>query len=252
MLTVREVEIHNALLNKEIFPVYQIITDKNKKGRGFEILLRWKRNGKMIKPACFLTEVISFELWLQITSMVIDSAVSGINKYEGKYYFSINIPPQLAFGNSLPVMAKKAVTMLIKPQWAVNLVFEFAETIDVTKDKEIPVTMKRLRNTGCRLFLDDCFSNHQSMLPIRQVRFDGLKLDKDIVDNFVTNDHDHYLIKAMQIYCDMTGSDCIAEGVDSKDKFEKLVALGVKSFQGYYLANEVIEDELDRMVRLFS
>lgn len=250
--TDKEAEIFNALYKKEIFPAYQIITDRDKKGVGFEILIRWNKNGKIVKPTSFLTDISNHEIWLKITALVIHAAVSGINKYNGKYYFSVNIPPRLASGNALPDMARKAIDMLLKPQWAEKLVFEFAEDIDVTKDKGIPETMRHLRNTGCRLFLDDCFSNHQTMFPVRQVHFDGLKLDRDIVEHFVANDNDYNLIKAIQIYSDMTGTDCIAEGVDSEEKFEKLVALGVKNFQGYYLSRAVKEDELDRMVRIFS
>ncbi|MCK7356054.1 EAL domain-containing protein [Enterobacter roggenkampii] len=250
--TNKETEIFNALIKREIFPAYQIITDRDKKGVGFEILIRWNKNGKIVKPASFLADISSHEIWLKITALVIHAAVSGINKYNGKYYFSVNIPPRLASGNALPDMAKKAIDMLLKPQWAEKLVFEFAEDIDVTKDKRIPETMRHLRNTGCRLFLDDCFSNHQTMFPVRQVHFDGLKLDRDIVEHFVANDNDYNLIKAIQLYSDMTGTDCIAEGVDSEEKFEKLVALGVKNFQGYYLSRAVKEEELDRMVRLFS
>lgn len=251
-LTDKEAEIFNALHKKEIFPAYQIITDRDKKGVGFEILIRWNKNGKIVKPASFLTDISNHEIWLKITALVIHAAVSGINKYNGKYYFSVNIPPRLASGNALPDMARKAIDMLLKPQWAEKLVFEFAEDIDVTKDKRIPETMRHLRNTGCRLFLDDCFSNHQTMFPVRQVHFDGLKLDRDIVEHFVANDNDYNLIKAIQIYSDMTGTDCIAEGVDSEEKFEKLVALGIKNFQGYYLSRAVKEEELDRMVRMFS
>jgi len=250
--TNKETEIFNALIKREIFPAYQIITDRDKKGVGFEILIRWNKNGKIVKPASFLADISSHEIWLKITALVIHAAVSGINKYNGKYYFSVNIPPRLASGNALPDMAKKAIDMLLKPQWAEKLVFEFAEDIDVTKDKRIPETMRHLRNTGCRLFLDDCFSNHQTMFPVRQVHFDGLKLDRDIVEHFVANDNDYNLIKAIQLYSEMTGTDCIAEGVDSEEKFEKLVALGVKNFQGYYLSRAVKEEELDRMVRLFS
>lgn len=121
--------------------------------------------------------------------------------------------------------------MLLKPQWAGKLVFELAETIDVTKDPNIPVTLQRLRAEGCRLFLDDCFSRNYAMLPIRQINVDGLKLDRDIVEHFVANDNDNSIIKAIQIYSDMTGRECVAEGVDSEEKFEKLVALGVKRFQ---------------------
>ncbi|HHH3527139.1 TPA: EAL domain-containing protein, partial [Enterobacter hormaechei subsp. hoffmannii] len=130
--------------------------------------------------------------------------------------------------------------------------FELAETIDVTKDKNIPETLQRLRAEGCRLFLDDCFSKYHAMLPIRLINVDGLKLDRDIVEHFVANDKDYSIIKAIQVYSDMTGTECVAEGVDSEEKFEKLVALGVKRFQGYYLSHAVKEEELDRMVRLFS
>ncbi|WP_253384670.1 EAL domain-containing protein [unidentified bacterial endosymbiont] len=251
-LSKREMEIFSALIKRDIFPVYQIITNSSKRVIGFEILLRWNQNGKIVKPVQFLSDVLNVEVWLKITALVIHAAVSGINKYNGKYYFSVNIPPQLASGNALPGMAKKAIEMLLKPEWADKLVFEFAETIDVTRNKEIPETMQRLRNTGCRLFLDDCFSNHQVMFPVRQVRFDGLKLDRDIIEHFVANDNDYNLIKAIQMYSDMTGSDCVAEGVDSQEKFDKLVALGVKSFQGYYFSKAVKEEELDRMVRMFS
>ena len=90
------------------------------------------------------------------------------------------------------------------------------------------------------------------MFPVRHIHFDGLKLDRDLVEQFVANDNDYNLIKAIQIYSDMSGSDCVAEGVDSEEKFEQLIALGVKNFQGYYLSRAVREDELDRMVRLFS
>lgn len=252
LLSSRDIEISNALLKREIFPAYQVITDRYKKVVGFEILLRWNNNGKIVKPASFLSEISNVEVWLKITALVIHAAVVGINKYNGKYYFSVNIPPQLASGNALPGMAKKAIEMLLKPEWCEKLVFEFAETIDVMKDKTIPETMQRLRNTGCRLFLDDCFSNHHTLFPVRQVHFDGLKLDRDIVAQFVANDNDYNLIKAIQFYSEITGSDCIAEGVDSEEKFDKLVALGVKSFQGYYLSRAVKEEELDRTVRLFS
>ncbi|MDM7098539.1 EAL domain-containing protein, partial [Enterobacter hormaechei] len=91
-----------------------------------------------------------------------------------------------------------------------------------------------------------------AMLPIRLINVDGLKLDRDIVEHFVANDKDYSIIKAIQVYSDMTGTECVAEGVDSEEKFEKLVALGVKRFQGYYLSRAVKEEELDRMVRLFS
>jgi predicted signal transduction protein with EAL and GGDEF domain len=96
--TDKEADIFNALVKREIFPAYQIITDRDKKGVGFEILIRWNKNGKIVKPACFLNDISNHEIWLKITALVIHAAVSGINKYNGKFYFSVNIPPRLASG----------------------------------------------------------------------------------------------------------------------------------------------------------
>lgn len=119
-------------------------------------------------------------------------------------------------------MAKKAVEMLLKPQWAGKLVFELAETIDVTKDPNIPVTLQRLRAEGCRLFLDDCFSRNYAMLPIRQINVDGLKLDRDIVEHFVANDNDNSIIKAIQIYSDMTGRNALRKASIAKKNLKNL------------------------------
>lgn len=70
-------------------------------------LLRWHKNGQVLKAAQFLGGVKNGEIWLKLTALVIHAAVSGINRYNGKYYFSVNIPPPLATGNALPGMAKK-------------------------------------------------------------------------------------------------------------------------------------------------
>lgn len=102
-----EIDILQALHKREIFAAYQIITDGDKKGVGFEILLRWHKNGQVLKAAQFLGGVKNGEIWLKLTALVIHAAVSGINRYNGKYYFSVNIPPPLATGNALPGMAKK-------------------------------------------------------------------------------------------------------------------------------------------------
>lgn len=247
-----EMIFQHAIKRNEIFPVYELVTDKHKNGKGFEIFLRWKRQGEILKLNDFLKELHNTQIWLQLTAFSINAAVRGVNTYKGKFYFAINIPPALASGNALPRMAQKAVEMLSHPDWAEKIVFEFAETIDVNKDKTIPETLKKIRQTGCRLFLDSCFSSEQVMFPLRKVAFDGLKLDHDIVDNFLANDSDYKLIKAMQYYSELTEGTCIAEGVDSAEKFEKLAAIGINNFQGCYLSRAVVEQELDYIVRLFS
>jgi len=237
--------VAKAIENNEIFPVFQVIVDRQKRATGFEILLRWQRENTLLMPSDFLHNLRSRYIWLKLTAIVINAAVRAVNKYKGAYYFAVNIPAVLASGNALPGMAKKALELLHNPAWADRLVFEFAENIDVTQDKDIINTMARVKETGCKLYLDDCFSRDHVMFPVRHIHFDGLKLDKDLIDTFAANETDSSLIKAIIYFSQMTGTACVAEGVDSEEKFAALAEMGVNSFQGFYFSAPVKEAHLD-------
>lgn len=57
------------------------------------------------------------------------------------------------------------------------------------------------------------------------------------------------LIKSLLYYCQLTGSRCIAEGVDSLDNLNKLKALGVDYFQGYLISPPVEWENIDALIR---
>lgn len=237
--------VAKAIEKNEIFPVYQAIVDRQMRAVGFEILLRWQRDNTLLMPCDFLHNLRSRYIWLKLTAIVINAAVRAVNKYKGAYYFAVNIPAVLASGNALPGMAKKALELLHNPAWADRLVFEFAENIDITQDKDIVNTMARVKETGCKLYLDDCFSRDHVMFPVRQIHFDGLKLDKDLIDTFAASETDSSLIKALIYFSQMTGCDCVAEGVDSQEKFAALAEMGVPRFQGFLFSPPVKEAGLD-------
>ncbi len=69
------------------------------------------------------------------------------------------------------------------------------------------------------------------MFPVRIARFSGYKLDMSIINELHSDSHVLALIKSLVYYCQLTQSCCIAEGVDSIEKFNLLKALGVNSFQ---------------------
>ncbi|MDH8228145.1 EAL domain-containing protein, partial [Klebsiella pneumoniae] len=60
------------------------------------------------------------------------------------------------------------------------------------------------------------------------------------------------LIKSLVYYCQLTQSCCIAEGVDSIEKFNLLKALGVNSFQGYLFSPPVNREQLYGIFQSFN
>ncbi|WP_248637983.1 EAL domain-containing protein, partial [Citrobacter koseri] len=148
-------------------------------------------------------------------------------------------------------MMETARQQLQQPQWSGRLVLEFAETVDLHQQGRTAENMDKIQRQGFRIFLDDCFSHSSVMFPVRTIRFSGYKLDMSIVNDFQRDPHALALIKSLLYYCQLTQSRCIAEGVDSLEKFNQLKALGVDRFQGYLFSPPITHDRLPEIIQQF-
>lgn len=247
-----EQELIRALHNGQVFPVFQPVVDRNMQIQGFEVLTRWLHNGRVVPPAEFLPLIRTRETWLLLTAFVMNVAVQRINQFGGRLYFTVNVPPCVAESGALLRMAETARKQLKVPDWVNLLVPEFAETTDLSRDERALGTIRDMVEAGYRVFLDDCFSAGSVMFPVRQAQFSGYKLDMSLVSAFLQNLHDENLIRGLVYYCRLTGSQCIAEGVDSREKFSALADIGVDSFQGFYISPPVLADELEYTARRLS
>lgn len=251
-LSAFEREFVHAIHSRQIFPVFQPITDEHLQVRGIEILSRWRRNGDVLLAGDFLPQVHSEYAWLVLTAFVLQEAVQNINQHPGECYFSVNIPAAIANNENLIRMMETARQQLRHPRMSDRLVLEFAETIDPNHHGKIAENIAQLRKRGFRIVLDDCFSQSSVMFPVRTVIFDAYKLDMSIVNDMQCDLHALTLIKSLVYYCQLTGSRCIAEGVDSQEKFNRLQALGIDRFQGYYLSPPVSRDNVADLIQKIS
>lgn len=247
-LSAFEREFLHAIHSRQIFPVFQPITDEHLKVRGIEILSRWNRNGNVLPAGDFLPLVRSEYAWLVLTTFVLQEAVQNINQHTGDFYFSVNIPAAIASNENLIKMMETARQQLHQPQMAERLVLEFAENTDLNRHCKIAENITQLQKSGFRIMLDDCYSQSSVMFPVRTCRFNAYKLDMGIVNDMQRDPHALALIKSLLYYCQLTGSRCIAEGVDNRDKFNKLKALGVNLFQGYYISVPVEKESVAELI----
>ena len=251
-LSAFEREFVHAIHCRQIFPVFQPITDGRMQLKGLEILCRWRQKGQVMLPGEFLPQVHSAYAWLVLTAFVLREAVENINLHSGEFYFSVNIPAAIASNDNLLRMVETARQQLRQPHMSSRLVLEFAETLDLNLQSKIADNISRLRKQGFTIMLDDCFSQSSVMFPVRSVRFSAYKLDMSIVNDMQRDPHAIALIKSLIHYCQLTDSRCLAEGVDSRDKFNKLKALCVDSFQGDAIAAPVGRENVAEMIAELS
>ena len=251
-LTAFEQEWVQAIHDRQVFPVFQPIVDSRSQLQGVEILIRWRHRGQVLHPQTFLPHFRADYTWLLLTAFVLQEAVQNINQYPGDYYFAVNIPPVIANNSNIIRMMEAARQQLQEPQQGERLVLEFAETVDLNRHSKTGDTIARLQQQGFRIMLDDCFSRSSVLFPVRTVRFNEYKLDISIVNDLQRDPHALALIKSLIYYCQLSGSRCIAEGVDSLEKFNMLKALGIDRFQGYLISPPVTGDNLEDLIQRFS
>lgn len=234
-----EREFVHAIHCRHVFPVFQPIVDSNHRLQGMEILSRWRRDGTILQPGAFLPQIRAEYAWQVLTAFVLQEAIQRINQHPGDFYFSLNIPAAIAGHECLPRMLKTAKQQLYPSQRTDRLVLEFAETIEFNKKEKIAANVNELKRLGFRIMLDDCFSQGSVMFPVRQIQFSEYKLDRCIINDMQRDPHALALIKSLNYYCTLTGSRCVAEGVDSAEKFALLKTLGIDRFQGYLISPPV-------------
>lgn len=244
----RDNSLAEAIRRGLFFQVYQPVTDREMKVEGFEILSRWYKNGKVLLPMEFLPQIRTEKSWIILTACVIKNAIEKINLFKGKYWFSVNIPTCLSGSPALLRMLNTAKKQLSSPELLGKLILEFSEDTDWSKDAPSVNILRKLHEQNYQVYLDDCFSDKNVIFPVRQVNFSGYKLDMSVVNSFMYNNNDRHLIKGLAYYSQLMGSQCVAEGVDTYEKFEALKNMGVTAFQGNYFSRPVLEEELDMVL----
>lgn len=248
LLSAFEREFVNAIHSGQVFTVYQPVVDDCMYLQGFEILLRWYRNGRQIYPAEFLPRIKANYVWFLVTAFVLRDAIEQINNRHDGCYFSMNIPSEIIDNDNLARMMSVGRQQLKNPYQVNRIALEIAETTVLTRDAKSESSIARLKELGFRVMLDDCFSQGSVMFPVRAFRFSDYKLDLSVVNDIQDDEHARILIKSLVYYCRLSGSRCTAEGVDSIEKFNMLKKMGVGYFQGYLISPPVTEDQLRTFV----
>ncbi|MCX9039809.1 EAL domain-containing protein, partial [Citrobacter portucalensis] len=236
----------SALKTGHVYPVFQPIVTALRKLSGFELLIRWNHKTQEIPPDQFLQRLKERKTWLSLTHFILNSAVEEINRCEGRYTFSVNIPLILINDIELVNIISDVSANLLKPEWRCCLILEYPETTQISTEDNTLRIADKLKSEGYKLYLDDCYSESSVVFPVRQMRFDGYKLDKRIIQSFANNPDDTALIKTLVFYSKLSGSSCVAEGVETIDTFTQLFKVGIDIFQGYLFSPPVQKSQLSK------
>jgi EAL domain-containing protein (putative c-di-GMP-specific phosphodiesterase class I) len=120
-----------------------------------------------------------------------------------------------------------------------SLVLEMNESSIIAYGEPAQVTLHRLRALGVGLEIGSFGTGNASPGYLRRLPFDALRIDRSFVKQLGTVNDSSGIIDTILTFAGSLGMKVDAEGVETKDQADKLVALGCCRAQGPYYSGPI-------------
>ncbi len=247
-------KIKVAFNNNEFVLHYQPkVNLSNGQVQGFEALIRWQHPSKgLLAPAEFLPLIDNTDLMLELSDWVVATAIKQLNQWQAenlKLILSINIAPcHLVQANFVSQLQKQLHAYPnVCPE---NLELEILETAALDNILRVSDIMKSCIALGVHFSLDDFGTGYSSLTYLKNLPVKTLKIDQTFIRDMLVDSEDMAIIMATIGLAKAFNRDVIAEGVETLEHANKLLALGCDYAQGYGIARPMpISEVSDWMQR---
>lgn len=210
---------------------------------GAEVLLRWKRtDASIVAPDEFISIAEESGLIIAIGEWVLKTACDqlnhwGTNKQTAKLRLSVNISASQFMH---PDFTNTIKSILIKTGANPELLtLELTESLLLINLDDVIRKINDLKNIGIRFSLDDFGTGYSSLNYLKRLPLDELKIDRSFVRDLATSLGDRAIIHTMISLAQNLNLSVVAEGIETLEQRDYLLAEGCQCFQGYLYGKPV-------------
>lgn len=115
------------------------------------------------------------------------------------------------------------------------LELEITESVALLPDARTLATLRRLRESGVRVAIDDFGMGHASLRYLREFPVDVLKLDRSLTMDSPNGVNGHIIASIVNLSARMSYT-LVVEGVETPEQYQRFRAMGCTVFQGFYFS----------------
>ncbi len=211
---------------------------------GAEALVRWRHPKRgLVSPESFVPLAEDSGLIRALGDWTLERAVSQAGAWErewrpqarGPLWVAVNVSAaELAEGDAFVRKVKSALEANRLPGERLEL--EVTERVLMPHLEENVTTLKRIGELGVRISIDDFGTGYSSLAYLRQLPIQKLKIDRAFLRGIETDAASEAIARTIASLACTLGMSVAAEGVETADQLEKLLALGCSEWQGHYFS----------------
>lgn len=248
-----ENQLRNALSNQEYLLYVQPQYNHQQRLIGAEILLRWNSSTfGLVSPAEFIPILESTGMIFEVGEWVIRSTCQQIKSWLDKglrqenLALAVNISPRQFRHPQFVDITSQILQETGIPQR--HLEIEITEGMVIHNVEEIIDKLKRLRELGVMVSIDDFGMGYSSLSYLKRLPIDTLKIDQSFIRGLPNDIDDAAIVTAIIAMAKQLNLRVIAEGVEDEQQIEFLQSNECYNFQGFYFNRPMPLDQFEALL----
>lgn len=220
---------------------------------GGEALLRWVNADRVMNmPAEFIPPLEASGLIVDVGYWVIRTACESLRSFidaglwRNEMKLGINISPRQFKDPQLLEVIKHSISSYgIEPSY---LNFEITENLMVEDVENTIKIMESIKALGAQFSIDDFGIGYSSMIYLKRLPFDWLKIDREFIHNVHSDSDSRGIVEAILTVSRQYGLQVTAEGVEEQGSLDVLRSIGCEAYQGALYSMPVPVDQFRNML----
>ena len=246
-----EGDLERAVQRDELLLHYQpIVRLRTGKIIGVEALVRWQHPDRgLVAPRGFVPLAEETRLIVEIGDWVLREACRQAARWQADSHslsVCVNLSSvQLSEPGFVDLVADALSETSADPR---GLILEITETVLMQDVGATVATLRELKELCVQLAVDDFGTGYSSLQYLRGFPIDILKIAKSFVDGVAGASDESALARAIIDLGDSFQLRVVAEGVERREQYERLLALGCELGQGFLFARPMEAAALDALL----